>query len=152
MVTFEQCKYSPNFYAVRNIGALISYLATLKASNKVFIEDGTYYVHYSQLMPIAKLAWEKTGSVDYDQLPDAIKERIILVKDTWTKEAPKTSSLATKLKMSTAYTTLYLVPDAPIDVVKAVYKYLAKLHHPDTGGDAAKFNEITEAFELITRS
>ncbi|MCI0337978.1 MAG: J domain-containing protein [Acidobacteria bacterium] len=34
-----------------------------------------------------------------------------------------------------AFTTMYLLPNAPPEVIKASYKALALLHHPDRGGD-----------------
>ena len=35
------------------------------------------------------------------------------------------------------------------DMVKKAYRKMSKKYHPDTGGDAEKFKEIVEAYELI---
>lgn len=51
-----------------------------------------------------------------------------------------------------AYTTLYLLPGAPLSVIKAAYKALALEHHPDHGGSADKMKAINVAFELIEKS
>ena len=52
---------------------------------------------------------------------------------------------------ASAYSLLGLCPDATPRDVRRVYRRLALRHHPDRGGDAAKFREITDAFETITQ-
>ncbi len=47
------------------------------------------------------------------------------------------------------FQTLYLLPNAPPEVVKASYKALSKIHHPDVQGDAEKMVEINRAFDAI---
>ena len=34
--------------------------------------------------------------------------------------------------------------------IKKAYRKLAKEHHPDAGGDAAKFQEASEAYEVLS--
>ena len=48
------------------------------------------------------------------------------------------------------YGTLGILPNAPEDVVKAVYRALAKKHHPDAGGDPDRFRAIAEAYEVLS--
>jgi curved DNA-binding protein CbpA len=48
------------------------------------------------------------------------------------------------------YRVLGILPTATDDVVRAVYRALAKKHHPDTGGDAERFREISEAYTVLT--
>lgn len=48
------------------------------------------------------------------------------------------------------FKVLRLCPDATPRDVRRAYRRLALIHHPDRGGDAAKFRELTEAFEQIT--
>jgi hypothetical protein len=50
------------------------------------------------------------------------------------------------------FKTLYLLPNAPPEVVKAAYKALAKIHHPDARGNSEKMIEINRAFEVITQN
>ncbi|MGI8494363.1 MAG: J domain-containing protein [Pyrinomonadaceae bacterium] len=53
--------------------------------------------------------------------------------------------------IASPFQTLYLLPNAPPEVVKASYKALAKIHHPDARGDSAKMIEINRAYETLTR-
>lgn len=48
------------------------------------------------------------------------------------------------------YKTLGLERGASEDEVKRAYRKLASKHHPDKGGDTAKFQEIQAAYEAIT--
>lgn len=47
------------------------------------------------------------------------------------------------------YDTLFLTADAPVEIVKAVYKKLSFMYHPDHGGDEEKLKEINAAYERI---
>lgn len=48
------------------------------------------------------------------------------------------------------YAKLYLLPDAPVEVVKASYRALASKYHPDLpGGDEARMKELNLAVEEI---
>lgn len=49
----------------------------------------------------------------------------------------------------TPHETLHLLPSAPPEVVKAVYRTLALLHHPDRGGDTAAMQRINAAYEEL---
>ena len=51
--------------------------------------------------------------------------------------------------MSTPYQTLGVQETASDQDIKKAYKKLALQHHPDKGGDAKKFQEISEAYESI---
>lgn len=53
---------------------------------------------------------------------------------------------------STPYSFLGLDPSAPDEVVKLVYRHLAKRLHPDMpGGDAEAMARINQAYEDIAR-
>jgi len=48
------------------------------------------------------------------------------------------------------YGKLFLVPGAPVEVVKAAYRALAMKYHPDRpGGDVRKMQELNEAVQEI---
>lgn len=47
------------------------------------------------------------------------------------------------------YTTLGVSRNASPDEIKQAYRKLASVHHPDKGGDTAKFQEIQQAYETL---
>ncbi len=53
-------------------------------------------------------------------------------------------------KPSDPYVTLHLLPSAPPEVVKAAYRALATLHHPDKpGGDGERMKVINDAYRRL---
>jgi hypothetical protein len=44
------------------------------------------------------------------------------------------------------YTALHLLPSAPAELVKAAYRTLAQIHHPDHGGSEETMKRLNEAF------
>jgi hypothetical protein len=47
------------------------------------------------------------------------------------------------------YLILHLRPSAPPELVTAAHRVLARLHHPDTGGDTATMQAINAAVDQI---
>jgi len=52
---------------------------------------------------------------------------------------------------SNYFDTLHLKPTAPPELVDAAYRCLAKLHHPDKGGDPDIMRALTEAHHALAR-
>ena len=50
---------------------------------------------------------------------------------------------------SEAYSTLGLQDGSEAALVRSAFKQLAKMHHPDRGGDATNFQEISEAYAVL---
>ena len=48
------------------------------------------------------------------------------------------------------YKILGVDKTATISEIKAEYRKLCKIHHPDKGGDENKFKEISEAYEILS--
>jgi curved DNA-binding protein len=48
------------------------------------------------------------------------------------------------------YQILGVGPDASADDIKRAYRKLASQHHPDKGGDTARFQEIQEAYAVLS--
>ncbi len=67
---------------------------------------------------------------------------------TWGKAKPHTRR-ETK-PVPDPFAALYLLPSAPVEVVKAAYRALATLHHPDHGGDVEKMKQINAAYSEAT--
>lgn len=51
--------------------------------------------------------------------------------------------------ITTPHSILFLLPTAPEPVVKAAYRALSKMYHPDAGGDAEQMKLINWAYEAI---
>ena len=47
------------------------------------------------------------------------------------------------------YETLNVNKDASVDEIRKAYRNLARVNHPDKGGDAEKFKEIGQAYEVL---
>lgn len=47
------------------------------------------------------------------------------------------------------WATLWLIPGAPAECVRACYRALARVHHPDAGGDEAAMKEINGAYTAL---
>ena len=48
------------------------------------------------------------------------------------------------------YQTLGIGRDASQEEIKKAFRSLASKHHPDKGGDTAKFQEIQEAYATLS--
>ena len=55
----------------------------------------------------------------------------------------------TEDKQLDAYQALEINPGADLKTVKLAYRRLVKVHHPDCGGDRAKFIEVRTAYEVL---
>ena len=51
-----------------------------------------------------------------------------------------------------AYATLHLLPSAPPEVIKAAYRALAHLHHPDHGGDTQEMQAVNAAYQQLVKT
>ena len=48
------------------------------------------------------------------------------------------------------YRLLHVQPDAPAEVIKAAYRALMGIHHPDKGGDVVKASLVNEAYTVLS--
>jgi hypothetical protein len=65
-------------------------------------------------------------------------------------EAEWTPPKRERPKAGDPYQTLHLLPSAPPEVVKAAYRALATLHHPDKpGGDGERMKVINDAYRTL---
>lgn len=91
--------------------------------NKEWIFDSTYAARAVHLLT--------------DRFPDA---RIENIPD---------SSPSLDQQQDPEYVTFFVIPEAPPEVVKAAYRALSKLYHPDRGGDTAAMQRLNEAYARI---
>jgi hypothetical protein len=49
------------------------------------------------------------------------------------------------------WATLWLLPGAPLEVVKAAYRALALRHHPDRGGSPEVMQRLNTAYEALSK-
>ena len=49
------------------------------------------------------------------------------------------------------YATMFLLPEAPVELVKSAYRLLSMVHHPDHGGTDEQMDRLNNAYEQIRR-
>ncbi len=80
---------------------------------------------------------------------DAQRERAIPAAETPAVPDPGGDPFARLSVGVDDYKALHVWPGAPLEVVKAAYLALAKLHHTDKGGDAETMKRINVAWQRI---
>ncbi len=98
-----------------------------------------------------KKTWIITDWSCLDEWLDELRS-VYAVETEYDNEQPRRPPPQPQQSLATPYKTLHLLPDAPPEVVKAAYKALAKIHHPDARGNSEKMIEIKRAFEVITQN
>jgi hypothetical protein len=108
------------------------------------------------IIPVAFRNYEPTKKTwiitDWGRLDEWLDElrSVYAVETEYDNEQPSRPPPAQSI--ASPFQTLYLLPNAPPEVVKAAYKALAKIHHPDARGSSEKMIEINRAFEVITQN
>lgn len=113
-------------------------------------ERKTWSVHISKLPFVIALGRRYFAHVNYSDLPDAIQIQIVQqLQEGRHRDDLGPFPAATTIAL-TPHQVLHLLPSAPPEVVKASYRALVSLHHPDHGGSADDFRAIQEAYESLT--
>jgi hypothetical protein len=72
--------------------------------------------------------------------------------DSFAYQPPPRADQSTASATSrTAYATLFVTEDAPPEIIRAAFRTLAKMHHPDQGGDADKMTEVNAAYQKLKK-
>jgi hypothetical protein len=127
---------------------------------KIFVADTNAFSYAIQelkeIIPVAFRTYEpaaKTWMItDWESLDEWIGElrSVYPVETEYNGEQPNQPPQPQQT-LASPYQTLYLLPDAPPEVVKASYKALAKIYHPDAKGSNDKMVAINRAYETLTQ-
>ncbi len=83
----------------------------------------------------------------------AYARTVLGAKDEWVKQSDSRRErhhARPRPQAVDPYQTLHLLPSAPPEVVKAAYRALATLHHPDKpGGDGERMKVINDAYRRL---
>jgi hypothetical protein len=101
-------------------------------------------IYFSKMPLVVSVAKKMFGQVDYRALPGWVQLNVAAGATSDT-----VPFLEDSVDLAEAYSVLYVTPEAPWEVVKASYRALVSLHHPDHGGSAEKMVELNSAFESI---
>lgn len=106
----------------------------------------SWAVHIDHLLDLVRLGMYHAGRVDYSELSTDMQMAIAAQKAAW-----RTGSriIGEKHDVVDPYRVMHLLPTAPPAIVDVVFKALAKIHHPDKGGDVEEMKKINEAYERI---
>lgn len=106
-----------------------------------------YLVYSAEFYAFFKLAEPHFSYIDYSKIPYNWRKNLSNKNNSnnYTKVNPTVNSTSN-------WDVLYLKETAPIEVVKAAYKALAKLYHPDINPDNVdKMSKINVAYESILK-
>jgi hypothetical protein len=98
-------------------------------------------VHLPELFKRAK-ATGNHDTLDYECARTTVKDKI---DQALGKRRITTSSFRNK----SAYSTLFLIEDAPDWAVEAMWKACVKNQHPDLGGDHEVFISVKKAYDSL---
>jgi hypothetical protein len=115
---------------------------------------GYWCIHRKYLLSVIELGYKQLGHVDYSSLDDYIQIEVAQAKEGWKVNQHQNSKRpqakpSHSMVLRDAYTILHLLPSAPSSTVSAVWRSLARVSHPDQGGDAETFRRYSEAYSLI---
>jgi len=108
--------------------------------------DKVWKVHLKRLSLVLNFARRHFAQVNYQVLPDWIQIQIASEK----AQEPR-QTLWDTTRPADPYATLYLLPTAPWEVVRAAYKALAVSCHPDHGGSTEAFQRINSAYQELEK-
>jgi len=107
------------------------------------------YLHHSQCLGMARRAALAGLDVDYSALPPYLVARIRPLIQEWESFARERLTEVDREGAKGHYGSLLLLSTAPPELVKAAYRCLSKLYHPDLGGSDDQMAEISKAYKAI---
>ena len=157
MISLSLAEHAGWFEASGVTGKCLSFITQqIPAKERYYIQPkNKWIIRDSHLLTVARLGFLQDGYLHYEDLPMKIQTILQQVRETWDKEDAKYTNAfrpappSQSVSNVSAYATLHLQPDTPFDIVEAVWRHLARVHHPDKGGDAESFMRYHEAYKLI---
>jgi hypothetical protein len=114
--------------------------------------NSRWQVHITRLPMVVVFGKRFFGHVDYSDLPAGIQiELVRQLREAEQRQEPSTPRQNNIVRPDQAYRALHLLPSAPPEVVRAAYKAMAVLLHPDHGGDEEAFKHLQRAYEVLTK-
>ena len=108
----------------------------------------TFIQELKKSLPAKKRAWDnndKVWIIPVDQF-----EKVTFILDKYFEDTLLLDFPAQDVAQD-VWGKLYLLPGAPLEVVKAVYKALSLKYHPDRGGDVARMSEVNVAYNELMK-
>lgn len=99
-----------------------------------------WMVHWRELRDVVAVARGYFQQIDWSTLPTEWQMYLAGAEFN----APVNEEIS-----ENPFSVLFVTEDAPIEVVKAAYKALVQVHHPDVGGSTAAMTELNQAYEKI---
>ncbi len=114
--------------------------------------DAEFVERLKATIPVSLRRWSKTDKT-WIVSGSGIAQAVLLAHAFYDQvvDIPATPPEPTRFRPQTPHRTLFLTDDAPPEIVPVVYKALAKLCHPDKGGDVRQMQRINEAYEQIQK-
>jgi DnaJ-class molecular chaperone len=104
-------------------------------------------VHVAKLPQVVAAGRKFFDHVDYRSLPGDLQIKIVKFLEDATEESlPHSFNIQKR-----PHAVLFVMENAPEEVIKAAYKALAAKHHPDHDGDPEVFMEIQDAYEKLMK-
>jgi hypothetical protein len=110
-------------------------------------ENKHWLVHSTRLPQAIQAGKKYFDHVDYSSLPESLQIKVVQFIEQCQKNGPVEYVYIKRRPRA----MLHVTDDAPPEVIKAAYKALAILHHPDHGGDQEHFQRIQEAYEELIK-
>lgn len=142
-LVLEQSRTEPDWVCVKStVPVLIEFLRSgiqPTAYRQYDVKRHIWLVHWSRLPLLVQVAQRIYARVDWSTLPD--RWQVFIVSG----QPPP----IVILKPRDSFAVLFLTTEAPEVVVKAAYKALSMIYHPDHGGDQDKMSELNAAYDKI---
>lgn len=103
------------------------------------VEKKSWLVYWKALQNLLLIANQHYENIDGSHLPNEWQELL------------NNAEIKNKIVEETTdpFSVLFVTENAPLDVVRAAYKALAMIYHPDLGGNVSQMTQINEAYTKI---